>query len=275
MVNLPEPRSRARAVADPALFRAAVSPSAIAVTAAGVGIGVLDRSGVLAAVLGVVAWSGRMVAAAVSSRRRSRALNPHPAVLDPWSVPEPWRQLLQQAMSAQTRFDQAVAGWPPGPTRDRLAELQPRLYQEVEQLGAMARQGAAASAGPGGAGARSRPSQDALSQELRQLQAQRARLGDIPAERVTELARREEAVAAQLRALYAARRAVDEIHDTLRLAVARLDQTVTELVTAEPSGPPVGLAGMASALDQLSDGVSSLRAALNETAGTPPDSGTP
>ncbi len=252
-----------------------MSPTAVAATAAGAGIGVLSHSLVATVVLAVAGWTSRMVAAVVAGRRRARAARPHPAELDPWSVPEPWRQLLQQAMSAQTRFDQAVAAWPPGPTRDRLGALQPRLYQEVGQLGTLARQGAAAGGWTPAGYASGRPTSSARAEELGRIQAERARLGDTAGGRRAELDRQEEAVAAQLRAVHSAARAEAELHDRLRGAVARLDQTVTELLVVESSSVNVEPAGVGSALDELSDGISSLRAALTETSGTPPDGGTP
>lgn len=273
--NLPEPVQPHRPAVHPALVRAAVSPTAVAAAAVGAGIGVLDRSAVVAAALAVVGWTGRMLAAVVGQRRRQRAARPRPAEMDPWSVPEPWRQLLQQALSAQTRFDQAVAAWPPGPTRDRLTELQPRVYQEVAQLGATARQGAAAAGWNGGTFPSGRPSSGELKDELARIQADRVRLGDSSPARSAELGRREEAVAAQLRSVHRAQQAQAAIHDRLRLAVARLDETVTDLLTVEIGAVGQEPSGLSSALDELSDGITTLRAALTETTGTPPESGTP
>jgi hypothetical protein len=55
------------------------------------------------------------------------------------------------------------------------------------------------------------------------------------------------------------------------MSVARLDETVTELLTVESQDTDP--AGVASALDELSDGIVSLRAALTETTGVPGDPG--
>jgi hypothetical protein len=269
--NLPEPIRPLRRPIHPALYRAAVSPTAVVVTGAGAGIGLLAHSIVLTVVLAVAGWTGRMAAAVGFRRRRERAARPRPAEIDPWSVPEPWRQLLQQAASAQSRFDQAVAGWPPGPTHDRLTSLQPRIYAEVGQLGVLARQGAAATGWSGAAFSSGRPSGDQLARELAQVQAERARLGSAPTGRQAELDRREEAIAAQLRAVRRAGEAGAELQDRLRMSVARLDETVTELLTVESQDTDP--AGVASALDELSDGIVSLRAALTETTGVPGEPG--
>jgi hypothetical protein len=249
-----------------------VSPTAALATAAGAGIGVLDHSVVVGVVLAAAGWTGRMLAAIVTGRRRARAALPHPAELDPWSVPEPWRSLLQQAATAQARFDQVVHEWPPGPTRDRLEDLRPRVYAEVGELGTLARQGAAASGWTGATFAAAGPSAGQLGAELERLRVERTRLGS-PSQRAAELTRREEAVAAQLRAAHRGQEVSDEIQDRLRRAVARLDQTVTELLAM---GAAEGDSdGVARAVDELSDGISSLRAALTETSGIPPDTGTP
>ncbi len=279
MANLPEPLNPSppeRRPLPPALAKAAVSPPAIAALAAGAVIGILAGSVAAGVAAAVVLWVVRMVVALIMLRRRERAARPHPAELDPWSVPEPWRQLLQQALAAQTRFDQAVAGWPPGPTRDRLTALQPRVYQEVGQLGALARQGAAAAGWTGAMFAPGRPSAASLSGELKQVQAERARLGDTASGRAADLARREEALAAQLRALNRAEQAGSELQDRLRRAVARLDETVTELLVLQAPAEMSEPIGVATALDELSDGITSLRAALTETSGTSaPEAGTP
>jgi hypothetical protein len=263
------PAGEPRQVLTPALLRAGVSPTAVAVTAAGAGIGILDHSVILSVVLAAGAWMGRMAIALGARRREARAARPRPAVLDPWSVPEPWRQLLRQASGAQTRFDRAVSGWPDGPTRDRLVSLQLRVYTEVGRLGALARQGAATAGWSGTSTAAGQPAVEDLAAELRRTQADLARVGPEATERRRALARREAAIAAQLRSRRHAEDAAEMLHDRLRSAVARLDQSVTDLLVAEP-------AGSESALDELTDGISSLGAALAEGGGPPPpDRATP
>lgn len=242
-----------------------MSPAAAAATAVGVGIGVADHSAILAVVLGAVGWAGRMAAALVRRRRLEHAARPHPAEVDPWSVPEPWRQMLAEAAAAQHRFDRAVDSWPSGPTRDRLEELRPRVWSEVAALVVVAHQGAAAAGGPGAA-ARPFPT----TEELRALQREKATTQPGSA-RAAEIERREAALAAQLRA----RRRRDEVtgalQDRMRTALARLDEAVSDLVAlgAESAVDSAG-AGVGDALDELSDGIASLRSALSETDALPP-----
>jgi hypothetical protein len=258
-------------VRHPDTARAAVSPAAIAVTAAGVAIGLFAaHSVVVAVVLGVVAWTGRMAVAMLGRARRAKKAKPKPAQPDPWSVPEPWRQLVRQALAAQSRFDQAVAEWPPGPMRDRLVSLQPRVYADVDQVGLVARRGAALSGwSPAGSAAGGRPSAAELSDQLRRIEAERASAGPTASGRQDALARQEEAVAAQLRAVRGADQAAALVHDQLQLIVARLDEAVTSilLLGAESAGAGSSDA-LAASLDSVMDEITALHQGLAEAVGT-------
>ena len=114
--------------------------------------------------------------------------------LDPYAVPEPWRQYVRQAVGAQQRFDSSVAGWPAGPLRDRLVRSSPGYGRVSTRCGWWP-----SGRGPGGGrGRQGQPSVDQLSAQLRQVQAEQQRT---PAsDRQQALARTEEAIAAQLRA---------------------------------------------------------------------------
>src|ERR1700722_1558511 len=181
--QLPEP------VRHPSVVRAAVSPSAVVVTAAGAGIGLLadPHTAILAVVLGAGAWLGRMAVAVVRSRRPRRGL---PVVtIDPFAVAEPWRQYVRDALAARQRFDAALAQWPAGPQRDRLVMLQPRLWQGTYEGWAVAHRGAALGATTAGSAATglARPSAGQLSRDLQRVQAERQRTP--PSDRQAALAR--------------------------------------------------------------------------------------
>ncbi len=257
-------------VRHPSIARAAVSPTAVALTAGGVAIGLgAAHSVVLAVILGVGAWTGRMAVAVSSRARRAGKAKPKPAQPDPWSVPEPWRQLVRQALAAQSRFDQAVAEWPPGPLRDRLVSLQPRVYDEVEQVGLAARRGAALSGwSPAGSTASGRPSATELSDQLRRVEAERAGAGPSASARQDALARKEEALAAQLRAVRGAEQAGALVHDQLQMIVARLDEAVTSvlLLGAESAGTG-GSDALAASLDSVMDEITALHQGLADAAG--------
>ena len=275
MTNLPE-RVQSREIAlRPTLVRAAVSPTALAATAVGAGIGVLDQSVTLAVVLAAVGWAGRMFAAAVARTRRDAKTRPKPAELDPWSVPDPWRQLVHQAAAAQARFEQAVRDWPAGPIRDRLDALRPHFYADVAAVGAIAKKGAAMLGWTGASLDAGRPTIDRLRQDLTEVQTERRRLGTAPSGRDVELARTEEAIAAQLRSVTQAESAANEVHSQLRLIVARIDETVTSvLILSTDAATPTGPEEVVATLTSLNEELMALHAGLDE-ARAPSDPLTP
>jgi hypothetical protein len=262
MPNLPEP------IRHPSVVKAAISPTAVAVTAAGVLIGVLAQSLVLAIILGVGAWTSRMVAAVILGSRRRRAARPRPAQLDPYSVPEPWRQLVRQASDAQKRFDETVAGWPAGPIRDRLLFVQPRLWDDVRQVGTLASRGAALAGWNQGVQSTGRPSSKQLAEQLRRTEEERRRLGPGSTSREAALDRTEEAIAAQIHALHEASEAEALVLDRLRTIVARLDQTVTSLLLLGVEGGETQAEALGSSLDDIRAEITSLSEGLAETTGT-------
>lgn len=236
--------------------------------AVGAGIGVLANSVILAVILGVGFWSLLIGVGVFARGRRRRAALPKPAELDPWSVPEPWRQLLQQAMSAQSRFDQAIQDWPPGPIRERLTDLQPRLWADVGDIGTIARRGAGLSAWVSGIPATGRPSETQLAQQLRQTEAERQRLAGRSASRDASLARTEEAIAAQIRAVRNASEAESLVLDRLRVVVARLDETVTSLLLLGAGGGEAQADSATASLDAINDEVTALLRGLAEATST-------
>jgi hypothetical protein len=260
MANLPEP------IRHPSVVKAAVSPTAVVLAAVGVGIGLLANSVVLAVVLGAVAWAGGMVGAAIIRARLRRAARPQPAALDPYSVPEPWRQLVSQASDAQSRFDRTVAEWPPGPIRDRLVYMQPRLWDDVRQIGTIADRGAALSGWNRGVQSSGRPTAEQLADELRRTEQERQRLVPGNENREAALLRREEAIAAQIRALHEAGEAEARVLDRLRTIVARLDETVTSLLLLGVEGGETQAEVLGTSLEDIRAEIGALSEGLAQTA---------
>jgi len=208
-----------------------------------------------------------MVAAVISRARKTRAAQPKPAALDPWSVPEPWRQLLHQAMDAQSRFDHSVADWPAGPIRERLTDLQPRVWADVEHVGTIAKRGAALSGWVAGVAGTGRPSAQQLADKLRAAEAERTRAA-AGSERYASLERTEEALAAQIRALHNASEAESMVADRLRVIVARLDEAVTSLLVLGAGGGETEADTLTASLDEINDEITSLSRGLAEASGT-------
>ncbi len=271
-----------RPVHRPSIARAAVSPTAIGVTAAGVAIGAAEHSVLLMVVLGAGAWMARVAAAAVARLRRRAHAAPAPDI-DPWALPEPWRDLVRQAVGAQERLESALGAWPPGPLRDRLGSVQADLRRQVADVWEIARRGAALEGWPAArAGA---PSAAELSERLSRTQAERRALErQAPAPREA-LARTEEALAAQLRAARRAEETSRAFEDRLRLLTARFDEAVTSILQLGVEGVEgVGDRAVADAgrsVDALTDEVTALREGLaevvrvQEAVGSPPAAGGP
>jgi hypothetical protein len=65
----------------------------------------------------------------MSRRRRSSA--PRRSRIDPFTLTEPWRRLVQDSLAAEIQFHAAVRRARSGPLRDRLADLGDRLGDGV------------------------------------------------------------------------------------------------------------------------------------------------
>jgi hypothetical protein len=263
--QVPEP------VRHPSVARAAVSPSAAVAVAAGVGIGLAAQSVTVAVVLGAGFWLVRMAVAVFRARRKGRRALPL-VTIDPIAVPEPWRQYVRDALGARQRFDQTVSQWPPGPLRDRLVSLQPRLAQATEEVWAVAQRGAALDGSVRGVPTGTpRPTVAQLSAELEEVQSERQRTAD--EETHASLARTEDAIAAQLRAARRSEVARAEVLDRLRLLTARLDEAVTELLQlgTDVSGGEAAVDRVAGSVDALVEEISALHQGLREVGGVSSD----
>ncbi|MGI8753854.1 MAG: hypothetical protein ACR2MN_16385 [Acidimicrobiales bacterium] len=235
-------------LAHPSVARAAVGPPAIALTAAGAGIGLLDHSLPVAVVLAIVGWGGRMGWAVVARARRQRPVKPEP--VDPWSVPPPWRDQLRAVVDAQKRFDQAVSSLADGPTRERVGSLAERIDRSVRAAAVTARRGALLSTPERSART------NALSDELAGL-AQRHDGLD------AATLRHETVIAAQLRAMRRADAVSSEAQDQVRSLATRIDEAVTALVelSLDASDPDL-IDGQSGPLLSVVDEIAALHAGI-------------
>ena len=97
---------------------------------------------VLAVVLLVVLAAG--AGSVVVMRRNGDPSGARPGPvrgIDPFTVGEPWRRFVQDALKARSRFGEVVAAARPGPLRDRLTEIGRALDDGVATTWATARQG--------------------------------------------------------------------------------------------------------------------------------------
>lgn len=119
----------------PPVARAMLSPSGIVLAGAGAGVAIATGLPlVVAPIAGVAAWAARVLAAVPRNRPTER--------IDPFAVPEPWRRFVVEALKAQVRYRQAIAGAEAGPIRERLESIGARIDDGVQEAWRIARRGA-------------------------------------------------------------------------------------------------------------------------------------
>ncbi len=234
----------------PRVARAIVSPLGIGLFVAGTVIGLLvGLPVVLALVVGVGAWALRVVLAMGPARVASR--------IDPFTVNEPWRSFVQDAMSARGRFREAVERTRTGPLRDTLDGIAGRLDVGVEEAWRIAQRGETL--------VRSRREIDTAGID-RQLARAEAAIADQPDDQVWAQ------TAAALRTQRATADRLDGVIDgargELRLLDARLGEAVARAIelSAHAGAPDMAL-GLSSDVDGTVTDLEALRQALEETHG--------
>ena len=255
-------RSPAAAAAD-AATKAAVSPSAIVLAGVGVGGSLLIGLPAVAAVVVGAGFYGIRVAigAARAASRRRRALRPEP--IDPFAVPEPWRQYVRQSLTAQSKFNQTVAQSRPGPFQDRLRDVGRRVDDGVRECWRVARMGAALDATLTGL------NREETSRELRRTQEERSKAGeDSPS--AAALDQTEAALAARLQSTVRIEAARQRAADRLRVLSAQLNEAVASAVelSLDANDPSVATE-LAGQVDTVVGDIEALRQAMEETQGTP------
>jgi hypothetical protein len=249
-------------VRTPSVARAAVSPSAVVVTAVGIAVGFAIGLPALGAIaLGVVGWAARVGIAAGRAARRRRADQPEP--IDPYAVPEPWRSFVQEAVTAQTRFAQTVERGQPGPLQDRLREVAARVGDGVRECWRAAHLGASISAVLAGL------DPPTISRQLRAVQDERRRAGSSPAS-ADALDQSEAALAGRLQAARRMEATVQRTTDRLRVLTAQLDEAVADAVQLSlAAGDPTGAQPIAGSVEAVVGEIESLRQAMEEAEAAP------
>ncbi|HEX6167402.1 MAG TPA: hypothetical protein VFZ30_11480, partial [Acidimicrobiales bacterium] len=105
-------------------------------------LGALAVAG-LVVVAGLPVWAGVVAGAGVWAVNGWRML-PRAARaerIDPFTLHDPWRRFVQEALQSRARFAQAVDRAPAGPLRDHLREIGEQVQAGVEQCWLIARRG--------------------------------------------------------------------------------------------------------------------------------------
>jgi hypothetical protein len=216
---------------------------------------------VAAAVAGLPLWAALVVGLAVWALNALRLLprGRRPERIDPFTLNEPWRRFVQDALQARTRFAAAVRRTPPGPLRDRLDEIGQRMQTGVEECWLVAKRGQALVTARRGID---------LGQIDRQLArfgqadgAGRGDAGDPARDAVTQSLQVQRSTAVRLDGV------IDRAQAELRLLDARLDEAVARTLelSAHASTEAGAASGLGTDVDNLVSEMESLRLALEET----------
>ena len=226
----------------PPVARALTSPLGIVLAGLGAAVGILTGGGAIAAVgLGAAAWAGR-VAAAIPR-------DPRPDRIDPFTLGEPWRRAVQDALQAQARFREAVSDTRRGPLHERMTEIGGRIDHGVDEAWRVARQGQALVA------ARKRIDTVEAQQELAAVQGRQ----DAASAKTAESLRAQLASADRLAAT------IEEARARLRLTNARLDEAVARAAELSVAADDVSqLEGLGDDVDALVTDLEALRLGLEE-----------
>jgi len=234
-----------------------MAPRAILLTGAGAAAGILVGGGVIGAVtLAVVAW---LLATGIPVLRRWNRLR-GPGTIDPFSLREPWRQAVQEALQAQARFRHAVDAVAEGPLRDRLGAIGAQLDRGVNEAGLVARRGQALE------DVRRQIDTGAVLADLQRVEAN----ADASWAAGSDLERTAEALRAQLATAERLDEVLAETRDRLALLDARLDEAVARSLELSVRPDDAGsLGGVTNTVDEVLEEMEALRLALDEADGPP------
>ncbi len=224
---------------------AIMSPSGILGLGVGAAVGIVAL-GPIGAILGVGVWGARVGLAIPRGPVKER--------IDRRTVSGPWQDFVDEALTAEKRFQIAVERTRPGPVRDRLAGLGERIERFVARSYHVAQSGQQLSE------ARALIDSDRIVRDLASLQS-----GSTPIKGSTQA----QAVKALQSQLDSARRLDDTISSTraqLLLLDARLDDLVTRSIELSVTGgDPDSLGSVERELQDVVDELESVRLAVEET----------
>ncbi len=117
----------------PTTAKAILSWRIVVGVAVGVVAGLIGLHPLLAACFGIAAYSSLVLLAVPRSATR--------AVIDPFTLSEPWRQLMQGAQGAGRKFRETVGSMPAGPLRDQLDDIDVQLQHALGEAWRVAKAG--------------------------------------------------------------------------------------------------------------------------------------
>jgi hypothetical protein len=237
----------------PPVARAITSPSGILLAGAGVAVGIVAGAPiVVAAGVGAAAWAARVAFAVPRKPRAER--------IDPFTIKEPWRRFVSDALRSQRQFADAVRNTRRGPLADRMATIGERVDAGAKEAWRIARAGQAL--------AEARSAID-VSVVMAKLSA--VAPPDAPAPPPdSAVARTVDALNAQLQSARRLEDLVSDTQDRLRLLDARLSEAVARAIELSVRAEGAeDLGSLSQDIDSVVNEMEALRAALVETDTSP------
>ena len=233
----------------PKVARAITAPSGILLAGAAAAVAIVAGVPLVAALpVGAAAWAGKVLWS-VPRERGAR--------IDPFTLQEPWRRFVQEALQARGRFDEIVHRIPGGPLREHLQAIANRMHTGVEESWLIAQRGQALAV------ARRGIDVDDVTRQIAELEA--ADPSD------ASLATIERSLSAQRDTADRLDRVISQAHTQLRMLDARMDEAVARtLELSTQSGTGVSVGALGADVDDLVTEMEALRQALDETHGTAP-----
>lgn len=248
----------------PPVARAMTSPVSILLAGAGASVAIATGLPLVAApVIAVAAWGARVLASVPKAAPVER--------IDPFSLPEPWRSSVVEALKAQVRYDRAVAAADPGPIRSRLETIGERIDDGVQEAWRIARRGAQLVEARAGIDA------DEARRDLARVEAD----ANATWAAGSNIERTAQALRSQIETAERLDTVLEQVRSQLQLLDARLDESVARAIELSVQvGDVDDLTAIDADVDGLVNEMEALRLALEETSrpAVPPtrrpDSGT-
>ncbi len=199
----------------------------------------------------MLAAAAAVVAMVLVLRAAKQDAKGRPAI-DPFTVGEPWRQLVASALRSQARYRSLVAGSPPGAVREQLLAVGGRIDDAVEECWAIAQQGNRI---------------DRTASQMR-IEVTRSQLADLQAKPGPAEGDRERMASLQARLDSHDRlvRAAREGEEHLRILEARLQESAARGAELAVAGSVAPVAALESEVGSVTNELEALRAALEETS---------
>lgn len=237
----------------PPVARAITSPGGILLAGAGASAAIIAGLPIAAVVAaGAAAWAARVAFAIPRAPRAER--------IDPFTLAEPWRRFVQEALQARNRLDRALRESRDGPLRDRLREIAERMETGVDTCWRIARRGQSL------VEARRQIDVESVQRELAALE----RDANEPWAAGSALQRTADSLRAQLSTAERMERVINDAYARLRLLDARMDEAVArtlELSVHSDAESAADLEGLGADVESMVTEMEALRQALDEASG--------